>query len=94
MLTLKSWYSQGLRNDFQEAMDKVDQDYLDAIISSQANMNKEDESNNVIQDPMEVYEKLKEDAANLGSGDASLDSELILKFLQVYLWFELISPST
>lgn len=66
-------------------MDKVDQDYLDAIISSQANMNKEDESNNVIQDPMEVYEKLKEDAANLGTGDASLDSELILKFLQVYL---------
>ncbi|KAK7603066.1 hypothetical protein V9T40_003065 [Parthenolecanium corni] len=77
--------NKGLRNDFQEAMDKVDQDYLDAIISSQANMNKEDESNNVIQDPMEVYEKLKEDAANLGSGDASLDSELILKFLQLIL---------
>lgn len=64
-------------------MDKVDQDYLDAIISSQVNMNKEDESNNMIQDPMEVYEKLKEDATKLGTGDAALDSELILKFLQV-----------
>lgn len=72
-------------------MDKVDQDYLNAIISSQANMNKEDESNNMIQDPMEVYEKLKEDATNLGTGDAALDSELILKFLQVYYRFELIS---
>lgn len=70
-------------------MEKVDQDYMNAIITSQADMNKEDESNNTMQDPMEVYEKLKEEAANLGTGDAALDSELILKFLQVYFGFYL-----
>ena len=76
--------SQGLRNDFQEAMEKVDQAYLDTMFSSGHNADAEaDEKKCVQEDPMETYEKIQTDAVKLGTGDLSLDMEIILKFLQV-----------
>lgn len=74
---------QGFRNDFQEAMEKVDQDYLDSIISSHMKVEKSEEEKCLTEDPMKVYENIKTDAVELGKGDSSKDNEIILKFLQV-----------
>lgn len=64
-------------------MEKVDQDYLDAIISSKTNIELAENDKTLIKDPMEVYESIQKDAINLGNGDLSLDNEIIMKFLQV-----------
>lgn len=76
---------QGLRNDFQEAMEKVDQDYLDNILFSNTKSDdlETDEKKCIQEDPMEVYEKIQADAVNLGNGDLSLNMDIIMKFLQV-----------
>lgn len=68
-------------------MEKVDQDYLDTILfSSTKNVSAEaDEKKSVQEDPMEVYEKIQSDAVKLGTGDHSLDMEIIMKFLQVII---------
>lgn len=64
-------------------MEKVDQDYLDAIISSQNNSDSTNDNKCPIKDPMEVYEEIQEEAINLGKRNAALDMEVIMKFLQV-----------
>lgn len=65
-------------------MEKVDQDYLDAIIFSNVNNDTEsDDKKCLIEDPMEIYENIKADAVNLGKGNMNLDMEIIMKFLQV-----------
>lgn len=65
-------------------MEKVDQDYLDAIIFSSTVNDKNVENEKCLtEDPMEIYEKIKADAVNLGKGNMSLDMEIIMKFLQV-----------
>ncbi len=68
-------------------MEKVDQDYLDAIISSQTNTGGTDDSKSSDKDPMEIYESIKEEAVNLGKGNLSLDNDIIMKFFQVSFRF-------
>lgn len=76
--------NKGLRNDFQEAMEKVDQDYLDAIMS-QSNPDTSKDSKTDIKDPNETYDDIQEKAENLGRGNSALDMEIILSFLQLIL---------
>ncbi|CAH0389627.1 unnamed protein product [Bemisia tabaci] len=78
----------GFRNDFQEALEKVDQDYLDEIIASQTKS-----TNKTMQKDLEnvlSYEEIQEEAKTLGKGDRNHDMDVIMHLLQLLLkmWFD------
>ena len=63
-------------------MEKVDQDYLDAIMS-QSNPDTSKDSKTDIKNPIETYDDIQEKAESLGRGNSALDMEIIMQFLQV-----------
>lgn len=77
--------NKGLRNDFQEAMEKVDQAYLDEILKSQGQGKGEASSKEKSQDNSVTYEDIQQMAAKLGKGDLKYDMDLITKFIQLLL---------
>lgn len=82
MHSISLW--QGLRNDFQEAMEKVDQAFLDEILASQVQDADGRSSNDVkVQDDGITYDEIQKMAANLGKGDRDLDMNVITHFIQV-----------
>lgn len=73
-----------MRNDFQEAMEKVDQDYLDQILASTSENDASEQSQEIkVQEIKVTYEQIQSMAANLGKGDRHHDMEVIVEFLQV-----------
>ncbi|XP_035209652.1 pre-mRNA-splicing factor 18-like [Stegodyphus dumicola] len=77
----------GFRNDFQEAMEKVDQAYLDEILKTQGTTEDGKSVNDVkVEDEGTSIEEIKEEAsAKLGKGSDSDDAKVILKFLRFLL---------
>lgn len=75
-----------MRNDFQEAMEKVDQAYLDEILKTQNNAKGEPSNKEKSQENHVTYEEIEQMAAKLGKGDLKYDMDLIIKFLQVNLF--------
>ncbi|GBN14295.1 Pre-mRNA-splicing factor 18 [Araneus ventricosus] len=77
----------GFRNDFQEAMEKVDQAYLDEILKTQGKADDGKSVNDVkVEDEKTSIEEIKEEASkNLGKGSDSDDAKVILKFLRFLL---------
>nr|CAG4647797.1 EOG090X03WO [Moina brachiata] len=86
--------NRGLRNDFQEALEKVDEAYLNEILSSNR---EEDEHNSdesgakpqagdvkVVTDAMS-YEEILELSKDLGKGNADLDLKVISQLLKLLL---------
>ncbi|KAK6629730.1 hypothetical protein RUM43_003548 [Polyplax serrata] len=78
--------NKGFRNDFQEALEKVDQAFLDEIIASQ----QEDEGKSnldvkVLNDDGITYDEIKNKATELGKGNREQDLQLIYQFLQFLL---------
>lgn len=83
--------NKGLRNDFQEAMEEVDQAYLDELLTSQQGGTSGDLTTQ--KQPKEKsisYEEIQEMAAKLGKGDMKYDMTLLMQFLQLLmrLWGE------
>lgn len=75
----------GFRNDFQEAMDEVDQQYLDEIlanseISKQQKTDKKEDD--IIVDDSITYEKIQEMARELGRGNKDHDHNVIRILLE------------
>jgi pre-mRNA-splicing factor 18 len=70
----------GLRNDFQDAMEQIDQDYLDDL----ARQDKE-ATDIKVQDDGTTYQELKEKADCLNEEDNEQTTELILKGIQFFL---------
>lgn len=69
----------GLRNDFQEAMDEVDQAYLDEILATDGQMqmnNKKTEEEMVLDDSL-TYDSIQEMARSLGRGNRDHDLNCI-----------------
>lgn len=80
----------GFRNDFQEALEKVDQAFLDEIIASQ--QEEEGKSNldvKVLDDGI-TYDEIKSKVSELGKGNQELDLQVIYQFLQVKFNFSLV----
>lgn len=76
--------NKGLRNDLQEAMEKVDQAFLDEIIASQQEVEGRSKLDVKVQDDVEItYDEIKNMAANLGRGNRENDMQVIYHFLQV-----------
>lgn len=81
--------NKGFRNDFQEAMDQVDQAYLNELLSS----SKPSDSNrkvddNVIPEVEITYEDIEKMSGKLNRGDRDFDMKLITQFLTflVQMW--------
>lgn len=79
----------GFRNDFQEAMDQVDQQYLDDILASsevikQNNSEKKHDEEIVIDDSI-TYEQIQEMAKRLGRGNKEHDHVVISTLLEFVL---------
>lgn len=76
--------NKGLRNDFQDAMEQLDQEDMDEIIK-QSGENKKEDSNLQIKDDGITIEALLEMAKKLDKGNDDHDIEVILKTLQFLL---------
>ncbi|KAL1123598.1 hypothetical protein AAG570_002674, partial [Ranatra chinensis] len=77
--------NKGLRNDFQEAMEKVDQAYLDELLKMQSGDSGRSGGGKSTDDQQVTYKQIQEMAANLGRGDTKFDMDLIMKFLELIL---------
>lgn len=84
--------NRGLRNDFQEALEKVDQAFLDEILASSRGTDERaggesgTSSNDVkVQDDGMSYEEIQRMATDLGKGDRELDMQVITHFIQFLL---------
>jgi pre-mRNA-splicing factor 18 len=75
---------QGFNNDFKEAMDQVDQDYLKEILKSTGSGHL-DTTDVKVRDDGTTYEGVLKLAENLGKGDRNIDCEIILKYLKLVL---------
>lgn len=76
--------NKGLRNDLQEAMEKVDQAFLDEIIASQQEVEGRSNLDVKVQDDVGItYDEIKNMATNLGKGNREHDMQVIYHFLQV-----------
>lgn len=73
---------QGFRNDLQEAMDQVDQEYLDDLFKSKSSEN-ETKLSSRSQKPSVTYEEICEMAKKMGRGNREHDMTTIVYFIQV-----------
>lgn len=77
----------GFRNDFQQAMDEVDQQYLDHLLASTEDRGQKSSKNkdeDAIDDSI-TYEKIQEMAKKLGRGNNELDHLVIHTLLEFLL---------
>lgn len=90
--------NRGFRNDFQEAMEEVDQDYLQEILDDCAAGSNADKNKNedIDLDDSVTYESLQEKAALLGRGNKEHDIEVMLSLLKLLLkkWNEQVNCGT
>ncbi|KAF6210926.1 hypothetical protein GE061_014038 [Apolygus lucorum] len=78
--------NKGLRNDFQEAMDEVDQAYLDELLQTQqAGSSVDLQKQKQPKEKLMSYEEIQEMSAKLGKGDAKYDMNVIVNFLQLLM---------
>jgi pre-mRNA-splicing factor 18 len=90
--------NRGFRNDFQEAMEEVDQDYLQEILDDSAAGSSQDKNKNedIDLDDSVTYESLQEKAALLGRGNKQHDIDVMLSLLKLLLkkWNEQVNCGT
>lgn len=90
--------NRGFRNDFQEAMDEVDEAYLQEILEdSAAGRNKDKNKNEDIDlDDSVTYESIQEKAGSLGRGNKQHDIDVMLTLLKFLLkkWNDQVNCGT
>ncbi|XP_076629796.1 pre-mRNA processing factor 18 [Colletes latitarsis] len=80
--------NKGFRNDFQEAMEQVDQAYLNEILSSSKPQDRNGKGDVNVPDEGVTYEDLQKMSAKLNKGDRDFDLNVITQFIQflVQMW--------
>ncbi|XP_011501756.1 PREDICTED: pre-mRNA-splicing factor 18 [Ceratosolen solmsi marchali] len=80
--------NKGLRNDFQEAMEQVDQAYLDEILKSSKPQEQRKKGDVHVPDEEVTYEDIQIMATALDKKDRDTDMNIITQFLQflVKMW--------
>ncbi|XP_033645314.1 pre-mRNA-splicing factor 18-like [Asterias rubens] len=77
--------NKGLRNDFKEAMDKVDQQYLEEMVKLQG----EDVPNRAydikFEDDGSTIDDIIEMSSGMGQGDDELDNKVIVRYIKFLL---------
>lgn len=90
--------NRGFRNDFQEAMEEVDQAYLQEILDDSASTTTKDKNRNedIDLDQSVTYESIQEKAAGLGRGNKEHDIDVMLTLLKFLLkkWHDQVSLGT
>lgn len=78
----------GFRNDFQEAMEQVDQAYLNEILASSKPQNRDGKGDVNVPDEGVTYEDLQKMSVKLNKGDRDFDLNVITQFIQflVQMW--------
>lgn len=78
----------GFRNDFQEAMEQVDQAYLNEILSSSKPQDRDRKGDVNVPDEGVTYEDLQKMSIKLNKGDRDFDLNVITQFIQflVQMW--------
>lgn len=81
-------YQQGFRNDFQEAMEQVDQAYLNEILTSSKSQNLDGKGDVNVPDEGVTYEDIEKMSTKLNKGDKDFDMNVITLFVQylVQMW--------
>jgi pre-mRNA-splicing factor 18 len=79
--------NKGFQNDFQDAMDRVDQDELNEMLKSTGAVDTDDTTvaDVKVKSDGTTYEEIMSLKETFGKGDESLDCEVILKFLKLIL---------
>lgn len=79
---------QGFRNDFQEAMDQVDQAYLDEILKSSKPEESQKKGDVNVPEEEVTYDDIQKMAENLHRRDKEEITQVIIQFLQflVRMW--------
>ncbi|CAH0553773.1 unnamed protein product [Brassicogethes aeneus] len=82
--------NKGFRNDFQEAMEQVDQAYLDELLEASHNTKNEAKTTTKKEDVTIGYEEIREMAKKMGKGNREHDMTVIVHFIQliIKLWTE------
>ncbi|XP_043248911.1 pre-mRNA-splicing factor 18 [Colletes gigas] len=80
--------NKGFRNDFQEAMEQVDQAYLNEILSSSKPQDRNGKGDVNVPDEGVTYEDLQKMSVKLNKGDRDFDLNVITQFIQflVQMW--------
>ncbi|CAH0399205.1 unnamed protein product [Chilo suppressalis] len=88
--------NRGLRNDFQEAMDEVDQAYLNEILALGTQSESEKSAKEDAMDDQITYEFIQEMAQTMGQGDRNHDMNVIMTLLQFLLnmWGQQLNSAT
>lgn len=88
--------NRGFRNDFQEAMEKVDEAYLNEILALGTQSENENTSHDDAFDDSVTYELIQEMAKTMGQGDRNHDMNVIMTLLQflLKLWGQQLNSAT
>ncbi|CAK1544109.1 unnamed protein product [Leptosia nina] len=88
--------NKGFRNDFQEAMDKVDEAYLNEILALGAQSDIEKLQKEEAIDESVTYDTIQEMAKTMGQGDRCHDMNVIMTLLQflLNLWGQQLNSAT
>ncbi|XP_066259322.1 pre-mRNA-splicing factor 18 [Euwallacea similis] len=77
--------NKGFRNDLQEAMDQVDQEYLNELLKSKATDDSDTKAGTAANQPNVSYEEICEMAKKMGRGNREHDMQTIVHFIQLLL---------
>ncbi|OWR41432.1 pre-mRNA-splicing factor 18 like protein [Danaus plexippus plexippus] len=88
--------NRGFRNDFQEAMEQVDQAYLDEILALGTQNDSEKLQKEDALDDSVTYEYIQEMSVTMGKGDRNHDMNVIMTLLQflLKLWGQQLNAAT
>lgn len=89
--------NRGLRNDFQEALERVDQAYLNEILKSQSQDSDMPSIHDVkVTDDKTTLDDITEMSSDLGRGDYATDAKIILTYLKFLLqmWGQQLNSRT
>ncbi|KAH0950906.1 hypothetical protein HN011_000660 [Eciton burchellii] len=80
--------NKGFRNDFQEAMEQVDQAYLNEILTSSKSQSLDGKGDVNVPDEGVTYEDIEKMSTKLNKGDKDFDMNVITMFVQylVQIW--------
>jgi pre-mRNA-splicing factor 18 len=76
--------NKGFRNDFQEAMEQVDQAYLDELLANSEDAKANSKSVAKEKNVSITYDELREMAKDMGRGERERDMTVIVHFIKVY----------
>ncbi|CAG9857333.1 unnamed protein product [Phyllotreta striolata] len=77
--------NRGFRNDLQEAMEQVDQAYLNELLEDAEEAKVSEKKDKLQQEPTIEYEKIREMAKSMGRGNREHDMTVIVHFIQLIL---------